>query len=400
MKNLITYSLLLCSCLVVISCKPSSTVQPVNTTVEQSNQQECSHAGVSITANFSTGRMDECRVSGNNGFLITLKPENTPINSSPWYAFKIESKIPTDIQITMLVQGDKHRYPPKISNDGKIWKNQPFRLIGAQLVMDINATSKPVYISAQEIINNQFYVDWAKNLLTNNTITHTVLGNSTEGRPIYKIESNQKGSNEWLIILGRQHPPEITGALALFPFVETLLSDSELALDFRKKYNILVIPNINPDGVFKGNWRHNANGKDLNRDWLAFSQVETKQINDYLDVLVTQDQKITFAVDFHSTRHDVFYSMPVGYVVDKPFFVQHWLNALDDKMGDFDVNIKPGNKPGNGVSKQYFADKFGVHAVTYEMGDDTDREKIRRIAYNASIELMKTMLSDIDHNKK
>jgi len=364
------------------------------------DNQSCAQASVTLTTNFPTGRMDECKLVAENEYLITLVPENTPINSSPWYAFKIQAKQTTDITITMKVRGDEHRYPPKISRDGKTWRLQKFQLKGDRLIMNITASSEPVTIAAQEIINNQYYIDWAKKLTKDNTVTHSELGKSTQGRSIYTIERRNKKAKEWLVILGRQHPPEVTGALALFPFVETLISDTKLSQRFLEKYNVLVIPNINPDGVHAGNWRHNANGLDLNRDWNNFSQVETKLINDYLQQLVKQGQKISFAIDFHSTKSDVFYTMPVDYGVEKSYFAVHWLDDLDKKMPNFNVVIKPGNNPDLGVSKQYFADKFGVHAITYEMGDDTDRTQIKRIAFNSANLLMTSMLSDENHNKE
>jgi len=69
-------------------------------------------------------------------------------------------------------------------------------------------------------------------------------------------------------------------------------------------------------------------------------------------------------------------------------------------MPNFNVVLRPGNNPNLGVSKQYFSDKFGVHAITYEMGDDTDRTKIKRIAFKSANILMINMLSDIDHDKE
>lgn len=379
-----------------ISNKALSTVNKSAEPVELS----CGMGNVTLTTNFSAGRMDECKIVAENEYLITLVPENTPINSSPWYAFKVQAKQATEITITMRVRGDKHRYPPKISRDGKIWQLQKYRLKGERLIMKILASPKSITIAAQEIINNQYYIDWAKKLTKTKSVVHSVLGKSTQGRPIYKIESRNKNTNEWIVILGRQHPPEVTGALALLPFVETLLSSSELGKYYREKYNVLVIPNINPDGVHAGNWRNNANGLDLNRDWNDFSQVETKQINQYLEQLVAQGQKIKFAVDFHSTRHDVFYTMPVDYGVEEAYFVRHWLGALDRQMPNFKVILKPGNNPNLGVSKQYFSDKFGVHAITYEMGDDTDRSEIKSIAFKSANLLMMTMLSDVDHDKE
>jgi len=391
-KLLLTCSLLLSAALLA-SC--------TSTQLEQSdNAQACSSGAVRITADFSAARMDECKWVSENEYLITLVPENTPINSSPWYAFKIQADQDTDITITMKVRGDDHRYPPKVSRNGSAWQLQKYKLKGKRLIMNIAASSKPTLIAAQEIINNQYYVDWAKKLTENGQITHSLLGNSTQGRPIYKIEHRNENAKEWLVILGRQHPPEITGALALFPFVETLLSTSKISQRYLDKYNVLVIPNINPDGVHAGNWRSNANGLDLNRDWNDFTQIETSLINDYLQGLVAQGQKIKFAVDFHSTKNDIFYSMPVDYGVEEPYFVRHWLGDLDKAMPNFNVVIKPGNNPSLGVSKQYFSDKFGVHAITYEMGDNTDRDEIKRIAFNSANLLMVNMLSDVNHNKE
>jgi len=92
--------------------------------------------------------------------------------------------------------------------------------------------------------------------------------------------------------------------------------------------------------------------------------------------------------------------MPVDYGVEDAYFVRHWLGDLDKAMPNFNVVIKPGNNPSLGVSKQYFSDKFGVHAITYEMGDNTDRDEIKRIAFNSANLLMVNMLSDVNHNKE
>jgi len=392
MKNTLFICTLLFSIALLSACSSTQNDQ-------SKNAQTCSIGVVRITSSFAAARMDECTRVANNEYVITLVPENTPINSSPWYAFKIQADQATDIKVTMRVRGDEHRYPPKISRDGHSWQNLEHQLKGQRLIINLTATPQPVIIAGQEIINNQYYVNWAKQLQKSSNVSHQLLGKSTQGRPLYKIENKSKG-NKWIVILGRQHPPEITGALALFPFVETLLANNILADRFREQYNILVIPNINPDGVFAGNWRHNANGFDLNRDWNTFNQVETKQIDNYLEQLVSQGQQIKFAIDFHSTRRDIFYTMPVNYAVEEKYLVKHWLDGLDRQMPNFKVIQQPGNNPDLGVSKQYFADKFKVHAITYEMGDNTDRAEINRIAIKASNLLMKTLLSDIDHNKK
>lgn len=364
------------------------------------NIQACDRGEIRITADFESSRMDECANMGNNNFLITLKPENTPINHSPWYAFKIVAEKEATIKIAIKVAGGRtNRYLPKISNDMTIWRLHTHQYRGDRLEFSVEASKKAIYIAGQEVINNQYYDEWAKHIEQVSTAQQSLLGESIQGRPIYKLESVGE-SDEWLVILGRLHPPEVTGALALFPFVETLLANNQLAGSFRKKYNLLIIPNLNPDGVAMGNWRHNANGVDLNRDWITFKQKETKLVHQYLQNLIARGQKVKFAVDFHSTQEDVFYTMPVDYGLENRYFVNHWLDSLDKAMPNFNVIQKPGNRPNTGVSKQYFADNYNVHAITYEMGDESNRENIKTIAHNAAVLLMQNLLSDIDHNQE
>ena len=367
---------------------------------ENNNSQACNTGAVRLLADFEASRMDECTNLGDNNFFVTIKPENTPINPSPWYAFKVVADQPASVQVTIKIAGKRdNRYLPKISHDMKKWRTHTSTYKNKRLKFTVNASPHATYIAAQEVIDNQYYVDWANKLQSIAQVKHEQLGTSQQGRPIYKIESHG-ASKEWLVILGRLHPPEVTGALALFPFVEMLLANNELADKFRQKYNLLIIPNLNPDGVAMGNWRHNANGVDLNRDWITFKQPETQQVHQYLQRLVASGQKIKFAIDFHSTQHDVFYTMPVDYDVEERYFVKHWLAALNKAMPNFDVVQKPGNRPNNGVSKQYFSDNYQVHAITYEMGDETNRDNIKIIANNAAVLLMQAMMSDTDHNKE
>ncbi|VDK75053.1 unnamed protein product [Anisakis simplex] len=51
--------------------------------------------------------------------------------------------------------------------------------------------------------------------------------------------------------------------------IEFLISDDERAKRLRSEYVFKVIPMLNPDGVFLGNYRCSLLGADLNRHWLA-----------------------------------------------------------------------------------------------------------------------------------
>jgi len=189
------------------------------------------------------------------------------------------------------------------------------------------------------------------------------------------------------------HPPEVTGAMALLLFSEILLSDDAIAKRFRDRFNILLIPNLNPDGVEHGYWRSNINGVDLNRDWKNFEQQETVLVRNQLQKIVSDGGKIVFAVDFHSTHKNIFYTMPVDYGLAPPLLVENWLSSLKKALPDFKVNIKPGGNPKSGVFKQYIADTYGVHAITYEMADHIERHRIRPVANSAALLFMEKLLA-------
>ena len=354
--------------------------------------QACQFDSVTFDDNFSAARLDGCKQLSDTQYRLQIEPENRPINSSPWYAFKVKSPSAKSITVEMVFDGDAPRYLPKVSKDGDRWQSIPFEINNKVMSIELDVDSQDLWVAGQEIIDNQDYDQWLDKFNPKG-IRKELLGKSTQGRDIKVIYSERNNSKEWLVFLGRQHPPEITGALAMFPFVESLFEDNELAKAFRQRFNLLIVLNINPDGVEEGNWRHNVNGLDLNRDWRNFSQVETQLIRDAIADIHSKGDKLVFAMDFHSTRQDVFYTMPSDYALAPSMLVVDWLADLKRVVGsNFTVRNAPGSSPDKGVFKQFIADTYKVQGVTYEMGDNTDRELIKFVAVKAAETLMDKML--------
>ena len=358
--------------------------------------KDCDFKGVSFTSNFDAGRLASCEQLSADHYLLTTDAENRPINPSPWYAFKVEPKNAADTQtltITLKAEQAKPRYLPKMSTDGKVWHNLAFTLKDNQVSFEISPT-QAVFIAAQEIIDNEQYRLWMSQIAERSHLSRIQLGYSTLGRPIEGLISQRDQNTEWLLIIGRQHPPEVTGALALLSFVDEMIEETELQQAFFQRFNLLIIPNLNPDGVAAGNWRHNSKGVDLNRDWGKFTQVETALVKSKLDSLLKDPQRLVFAVDFHSTQQDVFYTMPIDYPVAPRQFTNDWLNAIKEQsVSSFVVRPKPGSSPGRGVFKQFIADEYAVHAVTFELGDNTQRELIEHVGQISARSLISQMLA-------
>lgn len=360
------------------------------------NAQACKFNNVHFQTNFEAAKIDECKQLSETQFILLTKPENRPINPSPWYAFKVVNKSANNQQLSIVIKGEeaRARYLPKMSIDQKQWQTLPFKVIDNAIHIDIKLQQQDIYIAGQELVDNAFYAQWTQTIAQQSGFVLHKLGMSTEGRPIDALIHTKPENKEWFLIVGRQHPPEVTGALALVSFVEELVKQQQLNASFLARFNVMIIPNLNPDGVAHGNWRHNIKGIDLNRDWGKFTQVETQHVNTWLTSTLVEQQRLVFALDFHSTQQDIFYTMPSDHAVAPSSFSEEWLSDLKAaSISSFTVRPKPGSSPGRGVFKQYLADKYNIHSITFEIGDNTSRELIQHVAEAGAQTLMQKMLS-------
>jgi len=342
---------------------------------------------------------DGARLNGitqNNDTLYTaiIAAENYPINPSPWYSFKLTSKKPSTIWINLTYLNAKHRYFPKISRDGKTWqvvdstdcilvkdpeaKNRTFQenALSESAFVRIKVDEKTTWISAQELMTSAIVNNWSKGILKNKFVSSEIIGKSPENRPFKCLRIGEdKTDSKIMIVIGRLHPPEVTGQFALQAFVESLCTDSETAKKFRKEYTVFVVPMMNPDGVDNGHWRHNTGGIDLNRDWADFNQPETQFVRDFLrKKLNGTKSKLYFGIDFHSTWDDIFYTNVTENPTNMDCLIKRWFGALEQAIPDYKVNAR-GSKPASGViSKAFFNKEFNAEALVYEVGDNTSRD--------------------------
>ena len=70
-----------------------------------------------------------------------------------------------------------------------------------------------------------------------------------------------------IIFTGRVHPGESNSSYIIQGLIEFLLSNDPRAESLRRHFIFKIVPMLNPDGVFRGNFRMNSIGKDLNRMW-------------------------------------------------------------------------------------------------------------------------------------
>lgn len=352
--------------------------------------------GVTFDSRFAAARLSECTRQGPGQYLVVTEPENKPINASAWFAFKVSATALREIAVQIKCDGASLRYRPKISVDGISWLPLPLEPTDKTTnkssgIIRLKVGPEPLWVAAQEIVNVAWLEAWSRNLEHLPFVKRSEIGRSLAGKPLYKLEIGAAKSPAFVSIVGRQHPPEVTGTLALMRFVEALVSDTPLACSFRQEFIVHLVPLINPDGVEQGHWRHNLNGVDLNRDWETFYQPETRAVRDQILALPSRG-KVFLHLDFHSTFDDVFYTQTDDEPANPPDFTKRWIEGLQQRFPDYHVKRVSNHLPTSYTSHNWAHRALGIPGITYEIGDNTDRALLQQIANGAAEEMMTLLL--------
>ena len=104
------------------------------------------------------------------------------------------------------------------------------------------------------------------------------------------------------------------------------------------------------------------------------------------------DGKIIFAIDFHSTHEDIYYTIDPEQKGNMPGLVQDMINATGIGIIDYHPNIRPRpvDEP-RVTSLHYFFYEYGAESLTYEIGDNTPRDLLKRKGEISAMKLMELM---------
>jgi predicted deacylase len=407
--------LLLLTCLIIQSCKSSEkfsgfSYDPDGAKVTTDKEIQLQHKrtigisadGIWVSNEFDGARMNDFYQVHDSLYRLIVEPENHPVNNSPWYAFKIHSDSAQDIDLELFYKHGQHRYIPKLSTDGEQWR--PVDAPNIQVDTSGTATlslsldkDQPLWVAAQELLTVDDMLQWADSIQSASATQLDTVGYSHQRRPMVKMtigEAPASQSQGVLIITGRQHPPEVTGGLASQVFIEALTADTPLANRFRKEFEVWAYPLVNPDGVQQGHWRHNGAGIDLNRDWQAFNQPETRAIRD--DLLPLQDdtnRRVYYGMDFHSTSENIFYPINRDIETFPEDFTYRWIDDLEKEFPKTPFTVEPFDTS-SPITKNWIHHTFGADAVTYEVDDRADRQKLRQVSQEAARLIMQKLLDE------
>ena len=338
----------------------------------------CSTAVAKVAFDFEGASQSRCIIKGEREFSIVISPEHAPpINPSAWYGFRYEARPGDNLVIHLDYLIGKHRYPPKLAS------KQGSTLLAVSQTNEGKTASFELpagkgRVSGQEVFDAARYDDLYDRLERSRHAKRINLGSSHDGNRIYGFRIGASRAPQLVVLLGRAHPPEVSGAVAMEAFLEEMVSLYERGEVDPEHVQVLAVPLLNPDGVIRGHWRANLGGRDLNRDWGAFTQPETRAVMKWLDSQSAGVRPVAM-LDFHSTNRNLFYVQAAGETnARQERFLADWLIETQTGLVDYQFDVvRTDANPGSLTAKNWFHRTYDIPAYTYEVGDETDRQAIR-----------------------
>ena len=360
-----------------LSYDPPGSTNTKTKPIETQKKGNFSIDGITVSNEFDGARMNGFTKVNDTLYQISIHPENAPINMSPWYSFKIKAEVDKEVYLHLSYKDGKHRYYPDISRNGLDW--QPFDSTRYMLhendsaILKLDLSTQYQWISAQELMTSKHNESWVNEVAALGFVTKQSIGTSRNGITISALKIAVDEKQPLLVVISRQHPPELTGYIAMKAFMKEIIADTELSKKFRAQFGTVLVPMMNPDGVDNGHWRHNAGGVDLNRDWQYFNQPEIDQFQKYVHQQVKNgDHSVALGLDFHSTHEDLLYTFNNETFPESKGIVKKWIRRLRQAFPGETITEEDGGAE-SPVSKNWFLHEFKAESVTYEVGDDTPR---------------------------
>ena len=204
-------------------------------------------------------------------------------------------------------------------------------------------------------------------------VEYRSLGQTLDGREIDYFRLDGGPLQVWLY--ARQHPGETMAEHWMEGALERLLDESDpVTRRLRARATFHIVPNMNPDGSFRGHLRTNAAGVNLNREWHAPTLERSPEV---FHVRAEMDKTgVDFAMDVHGDeaiaanflagfegipslkqeQQDLFDAFSAALLVASPDF-----------QTDKGYQIPGPGQANLSMSTAQLAERFGAVSMTLEM---------------------------------
>lgn len=254
---------------------------------------------VIFEANFDSGNLQSVTTTDSINFTVRVNSDIV----GRWFYFKMKNVKNRYVSVT-IQNSDATR--PMYSYDNRSWYRFTEQESPQRNVFRKTYTEDSVYVAYYVPYSVTQLTEKVVSLQNNPYVQIDTIGFSEQNRPLivltltdFTVPDSQKF---FIWTHGRTHPSETPSSYHLDGMINYFLSEDDVASFLRTRIKWIILPFINPDGVYLGKSRVNANNVDLEQSWNKTQSQTPKEVlhtKNFLQNILSQ-KRIHIALNMHS----------------------------------------------------------------------------------------------------
>ncbi|WDE02839.1 carboxypeptidase family protein [Thalassomonas viridans] len=334
-----------------------------------------------ITANFDSGNIKVIDATSADNIQLEINKDNQS-EFYQWFHFKLHNNDRVEHVIHLTNAGKSayvegwDDYNAVASYDREHWFRVPTEFDGEKLTITFTPEYDSVYFAYFAPYSYERHQDLIQSAQMDIDCQMQLLGLTIDGRDMTLLKIGEEGEGKKKIWLtARQHPGETMAEWFMEGFLDRLLDEDDgVARALLEKAVFYVVPNMNPDGSYRGHLRTNAVGANLNREWLEPTMERSPE------VYLVREQMLEIGVDMFLDIHGD-EALPYNFVAGcegNPSYSER-NKALEEQFKKMLIAITPEfqdeigydkDEPGKAnmtVATNWVGEQFDCLAFTIEM---------------------------------
>lgn len=334
-----------------------------------------------ISTLFDGGSIEAVSVKDPQNIQVRLKKDNAA-DFRQWFYFRLQGAayVPCvidfgDVSDTAYPAGWED-YQAVASYDRKNWFRVPTSFDSGCLKIHHTPLANSVYYAYFEPYSYEQHLNLLGEVQSSGLCQIEDLGQTIDGRDLNLLTiGNQIESDIKIWLIARQHPGETMAEWLAEGFLMRLLDfQDSLSRSLLDMATVFVVPNMNPDGSYRGNLRTNAAGANLNREWANPTMEKSPE------VFLVREKMLATGVDIFLDIHGdesipyVFVSGCEGVPNYSPkmaelenLFKSSFQAACPDFQDEFGYPKAESGKADLSWASNFVGNQFGCLSFTLEM---------------------------------
>ncbi|MDQ2822456.1 MAG: M14-type cytosolic carboxypeptidase, partial [Pseudomonadota bacterium] len=335
---------------------------------------------IKISSNFDAGAIDIVSVTSADAIDLNIR-KDSHADIVQWFYFRLQGAQGEACKIRFLNAGQSaypagwEDYQACASYDRVNWFRVTTSFDGQVMTVTHTPAMDSVYYAYFEPYSSERHLELMDRAQMAENVRMVDLGNTVDGRDFNMLVIGDPQAAKKVWVIARQHPGETMAEWFVEGMIDALLDDANpVARKLLQRAVFYIVPNMNPDGAYRGNLRTNAAGANLNREWMTPSAERSPE------VLCVKNK-------IHETGCDMFFdihgdeALPYNFVAGNEMladftperaakqkaFVDQYMAASPDFQNVYGYAASKYNEDMLTLASKYIGHTFKCLSLTLEM---------------------------------